>query len=868
MVGPPATEITGMSSSIRRALGAAALFVGVGPGIALAQESPGGSVTGRVTGAPSGLAVEGAEILSAVPGARTVSDGSGRFLLESVPSGPQTLLVRAIGFAPSSVEVTVAPGERLELSVQLDRAMQVIPEMVVTAQKRAEPTLSVPITLTALDGGALADGGVRGLDALSLRVPGVVIQLQSPNNPSLAIRGITSEGQDSRLEPRVSVFQDGVSISKATGAAVELFDLERVEVLKGPQGTLFGRAAETGALHLVQNKAVDARATMLLAAFGSYTDVRLEGVGNVPLVHDRLFGRLAAVYDRHEGYVDNAAGGTLNGKETVAARASLRWLAGERTIVDLIGNLQVDDAPGVSFKSALYAPADGSIDPRTFADLDRGTELGLDRIVGGATVLVNHQASERWRITSISAFRRFDADEAFDADGTASPALFLRDIGEGSQLSQELRATFEGARVTGFTGVNLFWESGSQSTPLDVDERAYWPAFTSALNILTGGLYPVTPIVIDGQPVLVETVPPEVVAIDPALAPLVGAPFASRHQEAQTNHGRTWAVELFGDATVRLSTRFHLTAGLRGTYENVSNGLEVTNSETQGLVGYIIGTGPNDLFAPTNGRLTGGGEFTSVVGRALANYLATERLNVYAGVSRGRRPSVVNVLADRVQTLPNEVVWSYEAGAKLASASGRVRLDAAVFHYDYSNYQVERPDISTGTLIVAAQTAGPMSAWGAEASVQVAPVNALGLFASYAWLDARFDQSAGDGPAPLFPGHRPRLAPEHSFTLGARLAVTTGAAGRLLLEPAYSWRSLMFFDEGNAPLLSQDAYGLLDTRLGWQPASGAWQLTLFGRNLLDTAHLVDAGNTGAAFGLPTWIAGARRIIGIEARWRR
>ena len=128
-----------------------------------------------------------------------------------------------------------------------------VEELVVTAQKREQKTLDVPIALTAYSGSMLDKLGVQEFDKLSAFVPGFLVQNQSPNNPGFVMRGITSDSGDATTEPRVSVFQDGVSISKSRGSYIELFDLQRIEVAKGPQSTLFGRGALIGAVNVIQN---------------------------------------------------------------------------------------------------------------------------------------------------------------------------------------------------------------------------------------------------------------------------------------------------------------------------------------------------------------------------------------------------------------------------------------------------------------------------------------------------------------------------------------------------------------------------------------------------------------------------------------
>ncbi len=207
----------------------------------------------------------------------------------------------------------------------------------VTSQKRVQSIQEVPIAITAYSGDFLERAGITDYESLAPFARGLFIQEQSPNNPGINVRGITTDSGDPRSETRVSIFQDGVSISRSRGSVVELFDLERVEVLKGPQGTLFGRGAQIGAISLIQNKPENETSGSLGSGFGNHGDFRLSGIYNTPLVEDQLLGRIAVTYREHDGVIGNLADDSLlNGKKTLAARVSLRWQPNERTTADLI----------------------------------------------------------------------------------------------------------------------------------------------------------------------------------------------------------------------------------------------------------------------------------------------------------------------------------------------------------------------------------------------------------------------------------------------------------------------------------------------------------------------------------------------------
>lgn len=170
------------------------------------------------------------------------------------------------------------------MDIILKEDTQTLGEVIVTTQKKSQSNIEVPAAVSAVSGNSLSKLNLHQFDEVAQFIPGVQIQLQSPNNPGYVIRGVTSDDGASYSQPRVSVFQDGVSISRSRASAVELFDLERVEVVKGPQGTLFGRGAEIGGIHVIRNKPVDKLSGELSLGYGTYNQKLANGFINTPLV--------------------------------------------------------------------------------------------------------------------------------------------------------------------------------------------------------------------------------------------------------------------------------------------------------------------------------------------------------------------------------------------------------------------------------------------------------------------------------------------------------------------------------------------------------------------------------------------------------
>ena len=418
-----------------------------------------------------------------------------------------------------------------------------VQELIVTAQKREQRTIDVPIALTAYSGNFLEEVGVQEFEELSLLVPGFEVQNQSPNNPGFVMRGITSDDGGATVEPRVSVFQDGVSISKSRGSYIELFDNARIEIAKGPQSTLFGRSALIGAVNIVQNKA-DPGGFAAAARFeaGNFAYRGLEAMVNVPL-SSTFAVRLAGRVKTRDGFVENLLGGRdFNSTDTVAYRLVLNWRPSDSLNADLIFNYEENNPSGTSFKSLTYLPTD-TLTGQVLGDLGRnsgaalassdgfagGRDLGLERTTWGVTGLVDYDLSETLQLSSISAFRRFKSLEIFDADGFSLPLFVFAEDARGEQYSQEFRVNYDsGDRLSAFAGVGYFREEGSQAVPLQYNERVFAARATPALAGLLGFTAPNVP---------------SINAINSAAAL---STLKLVHRETFQNYGRTTSYDLFG----------------------------------------------------------------------------------------------------------------------------------------------------------------------------------------------------------------------------------------------------------------------------------------------------------------------------------
>lgn len=348
---------------------------------------------------------------------------------------------------------------------------------VVTTQKRRQTAIEVPVAVSAITGIGIQKMQLKGMDEMSAFIPGLEVQVQSPNNPGYVIRGVTSDGGVSYAQPRISVFTDGVSTSRSRASVAELFDMERVEVVKGPQGTLFGRGAEIGAVHLLRNKPTDRLSGDFSVNFGTHLQRGAQGMLNTPF-GEKVANRFAFSYDAHEGYIKNTEGGRLNGKSSIALRNSTRFLFGENTTMHLVLDYQHDNAPGTSFKSQRVAARGGDTSPYSTASLNGGDDLGIKRHTGGATLLLDHTLSTSLKLSGITGFRAFKCNEKFDADGSYLPLLDCQENARGTQFSEELRLHFDnGGCFTGFVGAGYFYENSRQESVVKSGLSYLYPAY-------------------------------------------------------------------------------------------------------------------------------------------------------------------------------------------------------------------------------------------------------------------------------------------------------------------------------------------------------------------------------------------------------
>ncbi len=847
------------------------------------------------------------EVVVSCRGHIVQTDKDGAFHIEAQKGDKLTFTY--IGYT-TLVKIVEAP----ELDITLTENRQALGEVVVTTQKKAQSSIEIPVAVSAVTGLAMDKLNIHQMDEVVQFTPGVQIQLQSPNTPGYVVRGVTSDEGASYAQPRVSVFMDGVSTTRSQASSVELFDLERMEVTKGPQGTLFGRGAEIGGISIIRHKPVDALSGELSLNYGTYNQRQATGFLNTPILSGKLANRFAFDYEARDGFIRNEAGGRLNGKNTFALRNSTKWWAGDNTSLCLTLDYQHDNYPGTSFHS--INPAYGNSDPNSPANLEAGKALGIKRNVGGVVLNVDHRLNSRWTLNSITGFRAFNSNEHFDADGTYLPLLLCQEKAEGTQASQEIRFNYDDhRRFSAFVGASYFYENSSQDVNATANLQYLYPVFIQKsvksqlssqmdnvkallaqalpaeqqpmvegmLSQLMQKWYPDTPAVdADGNPAKTTATPDIYGDLKSSLAQVgkdLDAMLAAMGESGQNilatlkgmsnktldthyteqgkNYGTNQAAEVFADGTFKITPHFNLTVGLRGTFEHQKTGYSSTTVPS--MFGAV-------LYKPTtNGaEVTASDNYLSWVGRVALNYMIG-RNNIYASVSRGRRPGVLYYNNDPkdFETLKPEIIYSYEAGVKGSVLDGRLSYDLCAYYYDWYNYQTSVFNAEKSKYEY--DDAGRAHSFGVEASLSYAVCRFLNIFGNWSYIDGKFNDTDEHGNKQSYAGHRFRLTPKNSFAVGFDLNVPVGKNdGSVYLRPTYSWKSKVYFDESNEESLTQKAYGLLNFTAGYRfkPGKVYYEVGAFGKNVLDQKYIVDAGNSGRQIGFPTYVGGSRCVVGV------
>jgi len=721
-------------------------------------------------------------------------------------------------------------------------APSVVDEVIVTAQKREQRLKDVPISIVAFGAQALDRENLTDFERLSLRTPGFFVQQQTDSSASFVMRGVEAASSGAASEPGISFFLNDVDTSRSRGALKELFDIERVEIAKGPQGALYGRGSQTGAIAVYTQRPDPSEASWSLEGqAGNYDLYGVTGVVNAPIVQDQLGLRLAVRRRERDGYARNIVDGRmLNDDDLWAARGSLRWLASPKLKFDLIVDHQADNDKAAMTKAINIASPGGDKSP--FSDAAQTYyDPPQRRRQTGATLIGQWDVSENWSLRSISAWREVKFAESWDVDGTAYEFAIGRNLADDQKiLSQEVRLNYDaGGRFRTAFGASYYKDKTRNLLDFTLNEQLLLAGFPRRTTPVT--LFPV----------------PGTNIVLPVTKGVV--------TEISTRNNRG-SASVYGNVSYDFAPRFTLDLGLRYTHDEATVSSWSKVSTIDGVAPIAM---PNGLSNSLGQEFSNTGDYDLVQPRASVTWRVTDDVNVYAGASRGLRSgypqvgfsaAVAGVARPVFSELKTEEIVNYEIGAK-GNLTDKVYFEAAAFTYDYNDFQTRAIDLTVGTV-----NAGKASAYGLELNGRWRATPELTLSGAYAYLHTQYDEfyEVVSGVLTDRAGNVFRMAPKHTATISADWRRPIGENWETFVNANYAWRSKFYMNNDNLETEMQKAFGLSDLRLGVERADGL-RVELYCENLFDQDWVRDIGNGGKSFGVPTSIRANPRFFGLRFR---
>ena len=747
-------------------------------------------------------------------------------------------------------------------------ASEILEELVVTARRREEGLQNAPIAISAYTGETLEYRGVTKLDEITRFVPNLTIE----NNPSFGgasnsaaiyIRGIGQKEFLPTSEPGVGLYVDGVYIARSVGAILDLIDIERLEVLRGPQGTLFGRNTIGGAINIttVTPEPGDEFGGEIGAAYGTDDRINLRGALNIPM-GDTLAARVSVASFQQDGYVDRSDGIDLGNDDTITGRLAVAWRPSDRLSLDFrldatrdkengpamellgidftdlsqLNGLVAAVPPPMAFVHNITTAAVGPGQPCAATDAagngitsnPNSPNCYDNRYVGkdgkndgtaparsesdvlGLSADISYEISDNLTLRSITAWRDLDSEFARDGDHSPHRISQFQDTLEQTQFTQELQLLGTYERMNWIAGIYYFAEDGDNENTLD---------FTIS-NFRSGGEF-------DNK-----------------------------------------SMAAFAQLTYDFTDQLHLTVGGRYTDESKKfHPDQVIYQNYYAGISQVLPPG-HPLAALDAPFLQAGtrilpdlekeleiNEFTPMVN---LSYDFADNLMAYVTYSEGFKsggftqrvfPPVIPPFTappgtpdiDLIPTYDPEFVDVYELGFKSTLLDGRMRFNGAIFHTDYDDLQVQ----VFNSVAPVTENIGSASIDGVELEMQTAPGDGWLVEASLSWLDAGYDEIGTDLTL-IGSDNEFERVPEWASSVGVSKEFMLNDMGSLVVRVDWSYRDDTYNDAYNTEILKTDAYHLWDASVRWTNTQEDLSVILSGRNLGDEEFLV-TGVYGTAF---------------------
>jgi len=711
-------------------------------------------------------------------------------------------------------------------------------EIVVTATKRAESLQEVPIAVTAYSGELIQNLAIADIEGLAVQTPSFAFS-KAGGEAQIYIRGVGTNIFGVGADPSVAVNLDGVYLGRTNMGLTQFLDIDRVEILRGPQGTLYGRNATGGAINLISRMPTRELEGYVTAAYGEFERTEFQAAVGGPLDEHWAF-RVAGRFLKDDGYTEDLdprsqatglpsrGGNKLDDNDIQSYRAILQFTPNDTIEATLIGeytdfsngNTSIVPRDNLGLAETRGAVPTGSIhkernDLPTFFDWDSsGVTLDIDWDLGGGVSL-----------TSITGWKDYNSDFLFNTDGTEIDITRSNFQYKSDQLSQELRLDIETSDRWNLTVGGYLFEEDKE-----------------------GGLG------------------------------LVRASIGRSFIIPSENSTDAWAV--FAEGSFSFTDKLSMIAGIRYSEE------EKEDFSAFFVAFDLLGLESPGPFTPSGAPRTASDRWDAWTPKLGFEYQASDDMLYYVTGTRGFKSGGYNSLQPSNPPYDPEYIWAYEAGVKSQLADNRVRLNAALFYYDYTDLQVST-FLNNLTYITNAAEATVL---GAEVEVLARATERLELGLAVSWLDSEYDEfltAYGSTPCTPAPCTRPLRpydasgnqlinAPEWKANATAQYTWPLGGAGSVVLFGQVSYQDDVYFTQINESEVGQEAFTLLDARASWTNSSGKVELAAYGKNLSDEDYFhngvrftstsdpaKDIYQIGNALGYPA----AGRTWGVQASYR-
>ena len=672
---------------------------------------------------------------------------------------------------------------------------EVLEEVIVTAQLREQNLQDVPVSVTAFNGEDMEDFRLFSLQDIARFTPGFTGSSFNNANPIFAVRGANNTFSQAGASKPVGVFIDEVFIPRNSAANFDLFDLEQVAVLRGPQGTLFGRNVTGGALQITTAKPSLEEPELKLRLGGGNLDyIEAAGLGSVPL-SDSAAGKVSFSYKNRDGYItDRFNGLDYNDIETLSIRGQLLFEVSEQLEVIASVDYTKDDTNSRGYtlvsNSARTDFSDNDGDIKT-AELD--VPQDFDREIWGVSLRAYWDLAPG-TVSSITAYRESDATEFYSLGAgavalpTVSTQFIKNEIDEPKMFSQELRfVSNKGDKFDYILGFYYYNE--------DTDR-----------------------------------------VVDDLLLGISGfVTFVDRSFDVNVE---TESYAFYADATIHLFDTVDISFGGRYTNEDKEVTVNFTDKRNP-AAGFLV---------------TPQADFDEFTTRVAINWYAAANINLFASRTEGFTAGGFNTETNSATAInlgfDPETITAYEIGAKTRWLDGDLTFNITGFLQDFEDKQEGFFNVAERFFSIFNASEASMD--GVEIEAVWYPTDGLALNLSYSYLDTEYEQFVIPGGAD-FTGNRLQTAPENTFSAGLNFRHPIRDAGNLLLNASYAWQDDYFTGASNSPDFLIDSYGLVNASVGFETADGRWRLSLWGNNLSDKEYVLIRGTSGAIgeyFGAP------------------